>query len=246
MKKSKSKSKNKNKSLKDYIKEAEEKGLPQDLIDRLSDINQAEEKKQLKRKDSPTKGIKKPKQKRSKTILKDNPKLVKQVMKELEEKGNDLIAEDFGDERIDEIDEMMEEISGKSPSGQSYGAFNGDDYDYTYRGTKLRFSFEKGLREELIKANKKANAGKLTCPHCKKEIVLDKNGKEVWISKSKKEHRTAPPIDHHNPAWSKRLTTLESKNLPVDKMMEKGREIYNAHPLRILHKTCNSSIGDRH
>ncbi|WP_052599748.1 hypothetical protein [Aureispira sp. CCB-QB1] len=239
------------KSLEDYIKEAEEKKLPKELIKGLKELSQAEQKRQEKMKGPGlTKTIKKPKHKlkhkRNKKALKANPYLAKKVLEELEEKGNDLLYENPNDDRIDEIDSMMEEISGKDPSGQSYGTRNGDDYDYTYRGKLLRFSFTKGLREKLIKANKKANSGKLICPHCKKEIVLDKNGKEVWISKSKKEHRTAPPIDHHNPAWSKRLADLEKKNLPVDKMMVEGRKIYNALPLRILHKTCNSSIGDRH
>lgn len=236
----------KNKSLKDYIKEAERKGLPEGLINGLKELRKKDLKRQglLEVSDMP-KGISKKKNRKEKK-LKDNPYLAKLVMEKLEEEGNELMSEDSKDDRIDEIDVMMEEISEKSPTGQSYGAFNGDDYDYTYRGTKLRFSFEKGLREKLIKANKKANAGKLICPHCRQEIVLDENGKEVWISKSKKKHRTAPPIDHHKPAWSKRLADLEKKSLPVDKMMLKGREIYNALPLRILHKTCNSSIGDRH
>lgn len=239
------------KSLEDYIKEAEKKNFPEGLIEGLKEIDEEVKKQQQKDKNfGATKAIKKGEHKQKKKYrkkrLKENPELTRLVMDHLEEEGNNLLFNDPSDDRIDEIDSMMEEISGKDPSGQSYGTRNGDDYDYTYKGKKLRFSFTKGLREALIKANKKANGGKLICPHCNKEIVLDKNGKEVWTSKNGNEHRTAPPIDHHNPAWSKRLADLEKKNFPVEKMMLEGRKIYNALPLRILHMTCNSSIGDNH
>lgn len=166
----------------------------------------------------------------------------KMTMEQLQYTENELMEVDPFDDNIDLIHEAMEHKTGRSATGPAYGG-NSDEYDYTYQGKQLRFNFKKGLREKLIKAQIKG--GKLICAHCNKEIKLQ-NGKEVWTSKSGKQHATAPPIDHHNPAWSQRLKKLESRNLSILKMKEEGTKAYNAMPLRILHMTCNSSIGDRH
>lgn len=169
-------------------------------------------------------------------------------MSELQELENELYSSGskYKDEDLDLVAQAMSEIIGRDPSGDSFGTRDADDYDLTYKGRQVRFSFYPKLRKKLMAQNRAANNGELICPHCQEEIELDQNGKEVWDSKSGKTHKTAPPIDHHNPSWKKRLAALEKKNLSVDAFAQQGRELYNAPELRILHMKCNSSIGGDH
>ncbi|HEX6902617.1 MAG TPA: hypothetical protein VF789_23055 [Thermoanaerobaculia bacterium] len=150
------------------------------------------------------------------------------------------------DDEADELEKLMSAMPGDT--AQTFGTDEEDAYDLTYKGKQLRFGWPKGLRQKLMLAQTKF--GKLYCAlgvNCyvakstgSDEIVLNKNGKEEWISKGGNKHETAPPIDHYSPDWKDRLSAVEKKGYDVKTFATKAYEAYIAVPLRIIHMVCNS------
>lgn len=162
----------------------------------------------------------------------------------LEKLFNDAMSQaNFAE--ADQIEKLMSKLPGDSMP-KTFGVSDEDACDLTYRNTQIRFTFEAGLRAKLTKLQTTVG-GDLMCalgPNCyvqaNSEIKVDADGKEVWTSKSGTVHRTAPPIDHYSPDWKDRLAELIKKNYDVQKFATEGKKLYNAAPLRIIHKTCNS------
>lgn len=164
---------------------------------------------------------------------------------ELEEAFNDAMSRGAFDE-VDELEKVMSALPGDT--AQTFGTDEEDVYDLTYKGKQLRFGWPKGLRQKLMASQ--TILGKLYCAlgaNCyvskttgSQEIVLNKNGKEEWLSKGGNKHETAPPIDHYGPDWKDRLAAVEKKGYDVKTFATKAYESYVAAPLRIIHLVCNS------
>jgi hypothetical protein len=160
---------------------------------------------------------------------------------QLQDFYEEALAGGFDEAEIMKIDAAMSAI--RKSKGLQYRGYDPDNYDLTYNGRQIRFSFNQGLRADLI--NKQMVGKDLICLHCNQPIIL-KNGKEVWQSQGGNWHETAPPIDHHKPSWKRRLDGLMNKGYDVQTFQTMGQKLYNDPPLRILHMRCNSSLGGNH
>lgn len=163
---------------------------------------------------------------------------------QLEKMYNDAMSgADF--DTADKIEKQLASLPGDSMP-KTFGVSDEDSRDLVYKGKQVRFSFVAGLRAKLTATQ--TTGGKLKCAlgtscyvdSINYEIKVNSSGKEVWTSASGNTHETAPPIDHYSPDWKDRLAALEKKNYDVATFAVKGKELYNAMPLRIIHMVCNS------
>jgi hypothetical protein len=96
-----------------------------------------------------------------------------------------------------------------------YRTDDGEDYAYVPPGSTESPPYKRpnwlpGTYERI--AQRQMRGGKLICALCNREIELDANGKEVWFSKSGREHRTRPPIDHVDPDWILRVREIKGEH----------------------------------
>lgn len=176
------------------------------------------------------------------------PNVVQRAMssKESLEQQLNQALEDGDMDLFDEISNKMSKLP--NDSMQKFGSDDDEDrFDLTYKSTQIRFTWDKGLREKLMKSQ--VNNGKLMCGlgtscYLYKEtggvIVINKDGKEEWKSKNSNDKKTAPPIDHYNKDWKDRLADLLKKNHDVLTFKTEGQKLFNAPYLRILHRHCNN------